>query len=185
MDIEKLKKDKELLEELKTKKEQALKSGDIEELYDLLDTFLLLDRDEEVDELYQKILEVAFDRLSMMLTTGQKFDFGDPKQRFIARAIYEHALERWDRKDFKGANELFLVLSYIVPDSLQEAMLLPLGLTAKRIELDEFIERYVNKEALDEESFFFDKLTDNAKEFLQKEQRLIEEELQKAKKWAR
>ncbi len=184
MDIEKLKNDKELLAELQAKKQKALKSGDIVELYDLLDTFLLLDKDDEVEELYQKILEVAFDELSEMLTSGSKFDFGDRRQKYIARAIYEHALERWDSRDFKGAGELFLVLSYTVPQALQEAMMLPLGLTAKRVGLDEFINHYVDKEGLDEESFFFDRLTDNAKEFMARNEKLIQSELEKAKKWA-
>ena len=184
MDIEKLKNDKELLQELKEKKDQALKKGDIQELYDLLDTFLLLDKDEEVDELYQKILEVAFDRLADMLTSSQTFDFEDESQRYVARAIYEHALERWNEKDFKGANELFLVLSYIMPETLKEAMMLPLGLTAKRVDIEEFINHYVDKEALDEESFFFDRFTDNAREFMGRNRALIEQELQKAAKWA-
>ncbi|MRI58778.1 MAG: hypothetical protein C6H99_04645 [Epsilonproteobacteria bacterium] len=185
MEIEKLKQDKELMQELQKKREQALKNGSIVELYDLLDTFLLLDKDEEVDELYQAILQKAFDRLSSMLTQGERFDLEDEEQRYVARGIYEHALERWDSGDFKGAGELFLILSHMMPASLHEAMMLPLGLTAKKVSLDDFIKEYVEKEGLDEESFFFERLTPKAKEFMAQNRDLIHQELQKAKKWAR
>ncbi|BCD67742.1 hypothetical protein [Nitratiruptor sp. YY09-18] len=185
MDLEKLKNDKEFLDNLQKEKSEALKYKNIVKMYDVLDTMLALDlEDEEIDTLYQNILEVAFDRLAQMLADAQKFDFAKDEDLYIARAIYEHAIERWDQRDFKGASELFLILSVLVPEDFQEAMLLPMAATAQKMELDDFIQKFVKKEEMSEESIFLDKFTDNAKEFMQKSKDLIDQELKKVKKLA-
>ncbi|BCD60581.1 MULTISPECIES: hypothetical protein [unclassified Nitratiruptor] len=183
--LTRLKTDKEFLENLEKERQKALKEHDIVKLYDVLDTMLALDmEDEKIDELYQEILRTAFDDLAQMLSVGERFDFTKEHDVYNARAIYEHALERWDSKDYKGANELFLVLSYIMPDKYQKAMLLPLGLTAQKESLDRFITEFVDQARVDEESFFFDAFTKNAEEFLARHSDLIEEELKKIEKLA-
>ncbi|WP_187647088.1 hypothetical protein [Nitrosophilus labii] len=182
--LTRLKMDKDFLANLEKEKKEALKNEDIVKLYDVLDTYLALDMDEEdIDLLYQKILEKAFDTLADMLTKGEVFDISKDSDLYTARAIYEHALERWDRKEYKGANELFLILSYVIGDeSLQRGMFLALGLTAKKVSLDEFIQNYVDHEKLDENSLFFDKFTKKGEEFLKSERDLINKELKKIEK---
>ena len=183
--LTRLKMDKEFLQNLESERTSALQKGDIVKLYDVLDTYLALDMDDEkIDELYGAILQQAFDDLADMLSQGKRFDFAKESDFYTARAIYEHALERWDAKDFKGANELFLVLSFIVPEDFQEAMLLPLGLTAKKTSLERFIQEYVDQAALGEDSFFFDCFTPKAKEFLVQNSDQIDKELKKIEKLA-
>ncbi len=183
MDIEKLKNDKEFLQNLQKQKDEALKSKDIVKMYDVLDTMLALDqKDEDIDTLYQNILEVAFDRLADMLTSGERFDFEKEEDAYTARAIYEHALERWDNRDFKGSSELFMVLSFLVPQKLQEAMLLALAATIKKISLDTFLQEFIDRSNIDEESFFFDAFTPKARDFFVQNQKLIDEELKKVEK---
>ncbi len=185
-DLDKLKEDKEFLKELEEKRDEALKKGDIVLLYDVLDTYLLLDRDDDIDTIYQKILEIAFDRLADMLTKGEVFNLSNEEDLQVARAIYEHALERWNRNDFKGSNELFLILSYIILDEkIQEGMFLALGATAKKISLDEFINSFIDVKNLDENSLFFDRFTKKAKDFLEDEKDLINKELKKIQKIAK
>ncbi len=183
MDIEKLKNDKEFLAELERTKEEALKAKDIVKMYDVLDTMLALDMEgEDIDALYEEILRTAFDRLAAMLTDGEKFDFSKEYDEYVARAVYEHALERWDRRDFKGAKELFLILSFLVPEKFQEAMFIPMVAAAKQMELDRFLDEFVDKEAIEEESFFLDRFTPEAKKFIEKNRKLIEEELKNVEK---
>ncbi len=183
MDIEKLKKDKEFLQNLQDEKQKALKSKDIVKMYDVLDTMLALDLDDEdIDRLYEAILEVAFDRLGDMLMEGKKFDFGKEADEYTARAMYEHAIERWDRRDFNGAKELFGVLSFLVPQKWQEAMAIPLVATAKRMELDKFLQEFVDKEKIGEENIFLDAFTDNAKKFFAQNSEVFKEELAKMEK---
>ena len=179
-----LKMDKEFLNNLEKEKKEALKNEDIVKLYDVLDTYLALDlNDKDIDTLYQKILEIAFDRLADMLSKGEIFDIKRDKDLYFARAIYEHALERWSKNEFKNANELFLLLSYLIDDeNIQKGMFLALGSTAKKISLDEFIDRFIDKSMLDEDSFFFDKLNSNGEKFLKEEANLINKELKKIEK---
>jgi len=182
--LTRLKMDKEFLEKLEKDKNEAIKNEDIVKLYDVLDTYLALDKeDKDIDILYQKIVEIAFDTLAQMLSVGEIFDLSKEKDLYTARAIYEHALERWDRKDFIGSNELFLLLSYLIQDEkIQKGMFLALGATAKKISLDEFIDKFIDKTKLDEESFFFDKLSSEGEKFLKDESDLINKELKKIEK---
>lgn len=181
--LARLKIDKEFLENLEKTKDEAIKKSDIVKLYEVLDTYLALDKDEDIDSVYENILRVAFDRLAEMLADGKVFNLSNQEDLNTARAIYEHALERWDRKDFKGANELFLILSYIILDeNLQKGMFLGLGATAKKISLDDFINSFIDKDKLDENSIFFDKYTKKADEFLENERALINKELKKIEK---
>ena len=184
--IDRIKEDKEALAQLKAKEKEAFEQEDLVLLYDLLDTYLALDIEaESIDRLYQKILEIAFDRLADKLTQGEAFDLSDETDRYTARAIYEHALERWDAKDYKGANELFLVLSYMIEEeNIKKSLLLSLGLTAQKKSLDHFIEEYVDRSAIEEESFFFNALRPNADNYLTANAKLIERELEKIRKLA-
>jgi len=160
-----------------------LQEENIQKLYELLDTALQEDwEDEAIDELYQKILELSFDRLADKLTRGERFDLRDPMDLYSARGVYEHALERWESGDFKGAKELFLVLSFLMPVRYKESMLLGAGMCAKEISLERFLEEFVDQERIDEESFFLEYLTPKAKEFLAKNQELIQRELQELEK---
>ena len=160
-----------------------LQEENIQKLYELLDTALQEDwEDEAIDELYQKILELSFDRLADKLTGGERFDLRDPMDLYSARGVYEHALERWESGDFKGAKELFLVLSFLMPVRYKESMLLGAGMCAKEISLERFLEEFVDQERIDEESFFLEYLTPKAKEFLAKNQELIQRELQELEK---
>ena len=138
--------------------------------------------EEAIDELYQKILELSFDRLANKLTQGEKFDLSDLVDLYSARGVYEHALERWESGDFKGAKELFLVLSFLMPVRYKESMLLGAGMCAKKISLERFLEEFVDQERIDEESFFLEHLTPKAKEFLAKNKELIQKELQEMEK---
>jgi len=186
MDIEQLKQNKEFLQQLEERKLEACRKSDIKELHDLLDTYLLLDLDAEViDEIYREILDIAFDRLAHMLSYGEKFDFSNTQDLYTARAVYEHALERWNNENFKGANELFLVLSYMTPRNFKKAMILPLGLTAKKITLNQFLQEYIDTSKINKDSFFFDTLNSKAKKFIAENKDLIQKELEKTKKWSR
>jgi len=185
VDFKSIREDPKLRQELKRKEEEALKRGDLVTLYDLLDTYLALDiEDESVDRLYEKILELAFDRLSEKLTEGEIFDLSRPEELATARAIYEHALERWDRGEFVGAKELFLVLSYMIDDpSIRKSLLLSLALTAQRESLDHFLQEFVDRSRLDEESLFFNALLPSADNYLAEKSDLIERELERVRKW--
>ncbi len=168
---------------MRDKIQEAVREENIQKLYELLEKALQEDWEEEaIDELYQKILELSFDRLANKLTQGEKFDIRDPMDLYSARGVYEHALERWESGDFKGAKELFLVLSFLMPKRYKEPMLLGAGMCAQQISLERFLEEFVDQKRIDEDSFFLEHLTPKAKEFLAKNKELIQKELQEMEK---
>ena len=58
-----------------------------------------------------------------------------------------------------------------------------LGLSCKKVSLDDFIQNYVDQSKLIEDSFFFDKFTKKGEEFLKEESSLINNELKKIEKY--
>jgi len=184
--LAKLKIDKEFLKELERKEEEALQSGKISHMYDVLDTLLALDMEaERIDRLYSKILETAFDALAEYLASFRHFDLSKEVDLYTVRAIYEHALERYDEGDFKGAKELFLILSLVVDDEeFKKAMLLHTAAAASSIDLNTFLQKFVDHSKLDENSFFFTVFTKEAEDFMEKNRDTIEKELENLKKLA-
>ncbi len=187
VNLTRLKIDPKFTENFENSLSEALKSSDIVALYEVLDISLALDRSgEEIDSVYMKILELTFDFLASKLSKAERFDLNSQKELLYARAVYEHALERWDSSDFKGAGELFTILSFMLDDErLKKSMLLSMGLCAKGESLDNFLQKYVDHDSLDQNSVFFDKLTPEADLFLNRESSLIERELAKIEKIAR
>ncbi|WP_200762461.1 hypothetical protein [Nitrosophilus alvini] len=184
--LAKLKIDKEFLKELEKKEEEALKSGKISLMYDVLDTLLALDMEaDRIDRLYSKILETAFDALAEYLTSFRHFDLSKEEELYTVRAIYEHALERYDEGDFKGAKELFLILSLVTDDEdFKKAMLLHTAAAAASVDLNAFLQKFVDHSKLDENSFFFTVFTEEAEDFMEKNRDAIEKELENLKKLA-
>jgi len=108
----------EFLSYLSKKEEEALNKKKIDKLYEVLDSLLILDLEEErINKIYETILMVAFDTIEERLKDNLKLTLQNDDIYFI-RAFYEHAIEKWSCNDFKGAKELFFILTQIVDDEL-------------------------------------------------------------------
>ena len=110
--------DPEFLGYLEIKEKDALESKKISELYEVLDSLLILDLQEErINKVYEAILMVAFDSIEKKLKDNSKLTL-ENDDIFYIRAFYEHSIEKWSRDDYKGAKELFFILSQIVEDEI-------------------------------------------------------------------
>lgn len=90
-------------QESKAKEEQS-----ISELYQVLDTLLVLDLDEDrIHKVYQEILKISFDQIEQRLANGIKLSL-DSDDIYFIRSFYEHSIEKWSVGNFDGAKELFL-----------------------------------------------------------------------------
>jgi hypothetical protein len=125
IDIEELKSNKEFLANLVLLEEEMLEQKSIQKGYQLLDALLLVSDDEDkINDVFTFILREAFDKLAEYLSQQRGFDLSKEDELFTARAIYEHAIERYSENDMKGAKELFQVLHYMVDDSrLKDSMM--------------------------------------------------------------
>ena len=108
--------DPEFLGYLEVREKDVLESKKISGLYEVLDSLLILDLQEErINKIYETILIVAFDSIEKKLKEKSKLTL-DNDDLYYIRAFYEHSIEKWSRDEYKGAKELFFILSQIVED---------------------------------------------------------------------
>ncbi len=151
IDIEALKQDKEFQENLKKLEEEVENSGSLAKVYQLLDTKLALEADEnEVNQLFQRIVNDSFNMISGKIANGEKLDLSKPDEWAGARGMYEHAIERYSANDKKAAQELFLALSYLIDNTeIKDAMMLHAAAVSKGYSFDDFMEKLTKISDLD------------------------------------
>lgn len=141
LDIEALKKNPEFMANLVLLEEEMNEQKSILKGYQLLDALLLVSEDEDkINDIFTFILREAFDTLAEYLSQQRGFDLDKEEELFTARAIYEHAIERYSENDKKGSKELFQVLHYMVDDQrLKDSMMVHAISVMKGKSFDTFI----------------------------------------------
>ncbi|MDQ7046718.1 MAG: hypothetical protein Q9M39_03535 [Sulfurovum sp.] len=167
--VEELKKDPEFLAniarlEVECKEEESIAKG-----YQLLDAQLIIEAaEDDINEIFTFIVNTAFDRLAEKLTRSKMFNMQNTEDLATARAIYEHAIQRYSEKDQKGAKEIFLILNYTIDHAeLKDAMMLHAAVVMAGIGFDDFIEQHVDVSKVDESdplAFFIQTFTQSKEE---------------------
>lgn len=151
IDIEALKQNEEFMANLELLEKEMNEEKSIRKGYQLLDALLLVSEDEErINDVFTFILREAFDTLAEYLSQQRGFDLSNEEELFAARAIYEHAIERYSENDTKGAKELFQVLHYMVDDALlRDAMMVHAVSVMQGKDFDTFIEQVADTDRID------------------------------------
>lgn len=106
----------DFLKFLSEKEENAKATKNLKELYEVLDTMLILDLDvSRVDSVYENILQLAFERVEQTLASQGALDLQEDGL-YVARAIYEYAIENWSNQNYGGAKGIFYILNSIIND---------------------------------------------------------------------
>jgi len=144
--VEELKKDPEFLANIKRLEEECRKEESIAKGYQLLDAQLVIEAGEdEINEIFTYIVNTAFDKLSQYLVEHKSFDMNDEEEKAIARAIYEHAIQRYSENDAKAAKEMFLVLHHTIDHAeLKDAMMIHAAAVMSGMGFDDFIDNLVD-----------------------------------------
>jgi len=175
----------EFLNFIEQQEAKAIEEESISELYQVLDTLLVLDLDENrVHKVYQEILKVSFENIEDRLEEGTKLSLeGD--DIFFLRSFYEHAIEKWSTGDFKGAKELFFILTQIVEDEkLMESFSIHMLTCAQEIDMDSFYENSVAHIIEDNDEkygYFITRYTFDIKEYLEKNTTSLQEQYEQLK----
>jgi hypothetical protein len=150
--VEELKKDPEFLANIKRLEEECKKEESIAKGYQLLDAQLVIEAaEDDINEVFTFIVNTAFDKLAEYLSTHRSFDMNDIEERAIARAIYEHAIQRYSENDKKAAKEMFLVLYHTIDHAeLKDAMMIHACAVMAGNSFDDFIENMVDVSGIDE-----------------------------------
>ncbi|HEO98078.1 MAG TPA: hypothetical protein ENO02_02125 [Epsilonproteobacteria bacterium] len=148
---EELKKDPEFLANIERLEKECRDQQSIAKGYQLLDARLIIESpEEEINEIFTFIVNNAFDKLAEKLTERKSFDMGDVEDIATARAIYEHAMQRYSENDMKGAKEMFLVLNYTMDRAgLKDAMMVHACAVMAGKSFEEFVESMVDMEGID------------------------------------
>ncbi len=175
----------EFLGFLEEKEAAALESKSISELYEVLDSLLILDLEENrIHKVYAEILKVSFDKIEGRLKDEKKLSLDNDDIYFI-RSFYEHAIEKWSCENYDGAKELFFILTQIVEDKkLVDAMTIHLLACAQKKDMDTFYDKDVEhqNEVEDEKyGYFILDFKFDVKEYLNKNISSIEEQYEKLK----
>jgi hypothetical protein len=149
--VEELKKDPEFLANIKRLEEECREEESIAKGYQLLDAQLVIEADEdEINEIFTYIVNTAFDKLSQYLIEHRSFNMNDDEERAIARAIYEHAIQRYSENDTKAAKEMFLVLHHTMDhEGLKDAMMIHASAVMSGMNFDDFIDNLVDVNNID------------------------------------
>ena len=170
----------DFLEYLNVREKEVMESKSLSGLYEVLDTLLVLDLDEErVHTIYQEILKVAFDGIEARLKEKEKLSL-DNDDIFYIRSFYEHAIEKWSMGNAKGAKELFFILTQICEDELLvDALNVHLIACTTQSDMDDFYEKNVLEEqshSEDKYGYFIIDFVFDTKEYLSNHAELLKTE---------
>ncbi len=153
IDIEALKNDTEFQDNVRLLAKEMNEQNSVAKGYQLLDIKLAMQESEdEINDLFTFIVNRSFDVLAEYLTEHKRFNLADPEEYAIARAIYEHGIQRYSEGDQKGAKEIFLVLYHQITDEeIREAMMVHAAAVMEGIAFEKFIDEFADVTHLDPE----------------------------------
>ena len=172
--------------------QNSIKNQNIEMMYEILDTMLVLDLEEEkTNKIYEEILKVATLNLEEKLEKNELLKLENIDFLTI-RAFYELAIEKWSNCDFELAKALFFTLANSINDDfLKKNMEVLIVNLSKELDFEDFYEEFVDKDELESKeeygyfittfNFDVDDFLKNHQEFLQKEYENLKHLIEKRK----
>lgn len=172
--------------------QNSIKNQNIEMMYEILDTMLVLDLEEEkTNKIYEEILKVATLNLEEKLEKNELLKLENIDFLTI-RAFYELAIEKWSNSDFELAKALFFTLANSINDDfLKKNMEVLIVNLSKELDFEDFYEEFVDKDELESKeeygyfittfNFDVDDFLKNHQEFLQKEYENLKHLIEKRK----
>ncbi len=169
-ELQKARTNLDFLKYLETKEKEVIENKDLAGLYEVLDNLLILDLDESrINKVYETILKTAFEGMENRLLDNAKLSLANDDIHFI-RAFYEHAIEKWSQSNFKGAKELFFILTQIIEDEkLSNAMKVHLIACTNSSDMDTFYEAQVSQNQMENDEiygYFIVNFTFDTKEYI-------------------
>jgi len=170
----------DFLKYLEQTRKDAIDLKNISAMYEVLDSYLILDLEEEkINELYENILKVSFEKIEEIVNSHKKLKLeGD--ELFYIRSFYEHSIEKWSYDNFDGAKELLFILTQIIDDeAFVTSLKMHLVMCSLKTNLDDFYENYVDVTAENDNEkygYFIMNYKINQDEFLKEKQAVLDTE---------
>jgi hypothetical protein len=163
----------------------AIESENISALYEVLDSMLILDLDEEkINGIYESILKISFEKIEAIVNSGKKLSLSGDELLYI-RSFYEHAIEKWSYNDFDGSKEFLFLLTQIIDDSkLIDAFNVHLIACSKEIDLDTFYDTNVQtnvEDTIEQYGYFIIHFNFDTNTYINENKAILDIEFEKLK----
>lgn len=144
------------MNELKAKIHKAQSEGDIASLYVLEAQAHEMFDDDTLMAYYANILDLALERLTNALENLERLDMNEVQDFATLRALYEYAVEHYSAGAATDASALFEVIGGLSEDeAFNNAMKIHRAACDAVIPFDDFIEEYVDMNAVQEGGKFY------------------------------
>ncbi len=175
----------DFLKYLEQTRKDAIDLKNISAMYEVLDSYLILDLEEKkINELYENILKVSFEKIEELVNKNQKLSL-ESDELFYVRSFYEHSIEKWSYENYDGAKELIFILTQIIDDDkFVDVLNMHLIMCSLKIDLDGFYEKYVDINSANESEkygYFIMNFKVDVKEFLKENKKVLDKEYKKLK----
>ncbi len=175
----------DFLKYLEQTRKDAIELKNISAMYEVLDSYLILDLEEEkINSLYENILKLAFEKIEELVNKNKKLTL-DGDELFYVRSFYEHSVEKWSYENYDGAKELIFILTQIVDDKkLLDSLTVHLIMCSLNINLDDFYEQYVDIDSANDSEkhgYFITNYKMNVEEFLKEKKSVLDTEFKNLK----
>jgi len=123
--------------------------------YEVLEDLMNKNKDDEINEVFRKILEDTFKLVNEKIENEKTLDVNDPEEAAAIRAMFEYMLELWDEQAIDEAKAVGYDMVYLVDDKKLKEMfsMFVIGMLAG-LSLDEFFEKYVKADKVYKDMFF-------------------------------
>ena len=123
--------------------------------YEVLEELMNKNKDDEINEVFRKILEETFKLINEKIENEKTLDVNDPEEAAAIRAMFEYMLELWDEQAIDEAKAVGYDMVYLVDDKKLKEMfsMFVIGMLAG-LSLDEFFEKYVKSDKVYKDMFF-------------------------------
>jgi hypothetical protein len=127
----------------------------IVEQYKVLEDLMNKNKDDEINEVFRKILEDTFKLVNEKIENEKTLDVNNPEEAAAIRAMFEYMLELWDEQAIEEAKAVGYDMVYLVDDNKLKEMfsMFVIGMLAG-LSLDEFFEKYVKTDKIYKDMFF-------------------------------
>ena len=156
----------------------SIKEKDIQGLYQVLDSYLILDLDKsKIDQIYKNILLVSQEKIQNKLYKSEILNLNEQNELFYIRAFYEYGIEKYSYNNLIKAQEIFFILIQLTNDNtFIQSLKIHLIVCELEISLEEFTKKYVKNKIETQDpiyGYFITEYIINKEEFINKHKTLL------------
>jgi len=125
--------------------------------YEVLEELMNKNKDDEINEVFRKILEDTFKLVNKKIENEKTLDVENLEEAAAIRAMFEYMLELWDEQAIDEAKAVGYDMVYLVDDKKLKEMfsMFVIGML-EGLSVDKFFDKYIRTDKIYKDYFFCD-----------------------------